>query len=183
MEHKNDPIKIGISSCLLGNHVRWDAGHRRDQFIVETLGRYFDYVPVCPEVECGLGVPRETLRLVGDWHHPRLVTTNTKIDHTERMKEWAAKRLKELEYEKLCGFIFKSESPSSGMIRVKVYPGNNVLPVKKGIGIFAKAFMDHFPKTPIEDDRRLHHSKTCENFIQQIFAIKQWQDVLSKKSR
>ncbi len=172
MKHQDNPIKIGISSCLLGNHVRWNAGHSGDPFIIETLVRYVEYVPVCPEVECGFGVPRETLRLEGDWRNPRLVATNTKIDHTERMKTWADKRLKELVHEKLCGFIFKSGSPSSGMIRVKVYPEGHSPPVRKGTGIFAKVFMDQFPKIPIEDERRLCHPKIRENFIQQVFAMK-----------
>jgi len=172
MKCHNYKIKIGISSCLLGNRVRWNANHSQDQFITETLGPYIKYVPVCPEVECGLGIPRETIRLVGNWHHPRLVTTNTKIDHTERMKQWAAKKLSSLEHEKLSGFIFKSKSPSCGIIMVKVYPGNNVPPVKKGMGIFAKAFMNHFAKIPIEDDRRFHDPKICENFIEQAFKIK-----------
>ena len=112
---------LGISACLLGQEVRFDGGHQLDRFITDTLGRYVEFVPVCPEVECGLGVPREAMRLVGDPEAPRLMTVRTKIDHTERMVKWARKRVQELEQEDLCGFIFKSKSPSSGMERVRVY--------------------------------------------------------------
>ena len=150
-----EKIKLGISSCLLGNKVRYDGGHRLDPFITETLGRYVDFVPVCPEVECGLGVPREAMHLEGDPRNPRLVTIHTKIDHTDKMVQWARKRAAELEKEGLCGFIFKSGSPSSGMERVKVYGGKGG-PAKTGVGLFAREFMDRFPLIPVEDEGRLH---------------------------
>ena len=114
MEEK---IRLGISSCLLGNPVRFDGGHKHDRFLTDTLGRYVDYVPVCPEVECGMPIPREALRLVGDPESPRLVTSRTNIDHTEPMQSWAEKRLTLLAEEQLDGFIFKTRSPSSGMDR------------------------------------------------------------------
>jgi uncharacterized protein YbbK (DUF523 family) len=100
---------------------RYDGGHKRDRFVTDTLGQFSEFVPVCPEVECGLGVLRESMHLVGDPDSPRLVTSRTNIDHTERMIAWARKRVQELEKEDLCGFIFKSRSPSSGMERVRVY--------------------------------------------------------------
>ena len=175
-----DRIKVGISSCLLGEKVRWNGGHKQDRFMIETLGQFVQYVPVCPEVECGLGVPRETLRLVGNPENPRLLTTKTRIDHTERMKKWAEERLKELEKENLCGFIFKSDSPSSGMVRIKVY--NEKGSVKKnGIGIFARMFMAHFPRIPVEDDRRLHDPKIRENYIESIFVLEKWREALARK--
>ncbi len=173
-----DKIKIGISSCLLGNNVRWNGGHKMDRFLANTLGEFVEFVPVCPEVECGLGVPRETLRLVGDPASPRLVTTKTKEDKTDQMQAWARGRLKDLEKEDLCGFIFKCDSPSSGMIRVKVY-NKGGMPEKKGVGIFARMFMEHFPRVPVEDDGRLHNPGIRENYIEQIFTLKRWRDVLS----
>jgi uncharacterized protein YbgA (DUF1722 family)/uncharacterized protein YbbK (DUF523 family) len=173
----NDRIRIGVSACLLGENVRWNGGHKRDHFLTDTLGQYVEYVPVCPEVECGLGIPRETLRLVGDVDAPRLVTSRTNIDHTDRMKNWAKERLKELEQADLCGFIFKSDSPSSGMERVKVY-GTKGMPEKKGIGIFARAFMEKFPRIPVEEEGRLHDPKLRENFIESIFTLKRWRDAL-----
>jgi uncharacterized protein YbbK (DUF523 family) len=157
-------IKLGISSCLLGENVRYDGGHRLDRFLTDTLGNYVSYVPVCPEVECGLGVPRESMRLVGDPNAPRLVTSRSQRDLTEQMLAWARKRVAELEHEKLCGFIFKAKSPSSGMERVKVY-NETGMPVKKGVGIFARKFVERFPLLPVEDDGRLHDPKIRENFI------------------
>jgi len=115
-----EKIKLGISSCLLGNPVRWNSGHKLDKYLVNTLGQFVDYVPVCPEVEAGFGVPRESFRLVGDPENPRLITFKTKNDLTDQMQCWAKKRVRELEKEDMSGFIFKSDSPSSGMIRVKV---------------------------------------------------------------
>src|SRR5210317_1315596 len=162
-------ITIGVSSCLLGNEVRYDGGHKHDRYITETLGRYLSFVPVCPEVECGLPIPREAMRLVGEVDRPRLVTNKTGVDHTDRMLTWARKKVAELEKENLCGFIFKNRSPSSGMERVKVYDGNNV-PRAVGVGIFARAFKDHFPLLPTEEEGRLHDPLLRENFIEQIFV-------------
>ncbi len=119
-------IRLGISRCLLGDPVRFDGNHHLDRFLVKTLGSYVDYFSVCPEVECGMGIPRETLRLVGDPESPRLMTSRTKNDCTEQMRSWACNRVRELENENLCGFIFKSKSPSSGMERVKVYNEGSV---------------------------------------------------------
>ena len=169
----NERVRLGISSCLLGNAVRWNSGHKMDRYLTRTLGQFVDYVPVCPEVEAGFGVPRESMRLVGDPENPRLITFKSKTDNTERMLRWARKRVKELEKEDLHGFIFKSDSPSSGMIRVKVYTEKG-MPVKKGVGMFAREFMNHFPLIPAEDDGRLHDPKIRENFIERIFALQRW---------
>ena len=92
-------IKLGISTCLLGENVRWNGGHSRDAFITDTLGQFVGFVPVCPEVECGFGVPREPFRLVGDPAAPRLITRETKVDYTDRMLAWARQRVIELEKE------------------------------------------------------------------------------------
>lgn len=177
----DNKIKIGISACLLGQEVRWNGGHKRNRYLTDTLGEYVEWVPVCPEVEIGLGIPRETLRLVGDPEDPRLVTTKTRIDHTDRMKTWAAERLAALEKDGLCGFIFKSDSPSSGMIRVKVY-GEKGMPQKKGVGVFARAFMAYFPLIPVEEDGRLNDPRIRENFIDQIFTLKRWRENRSRRS-
>lgn len=172
-ESSPENIRMGISSCLLGNKVRYDGGHKHDKYITGTLGQYFEFVPVCPEVECGLPIPREAMRLVGDPENPRLVTNKTGVDHTERMTSWASQRVKELEKEGLCGFIFKSRSPSSGMERVKVYDDNNV-PRAVGEGLFAKAFKLHFPLLPVEEEGRLHDILLRENFIESVFLYKRW---------
>ncbi len=177
-----EKIKFGISACLLGENVRYDGGHKLDRFLTDTIGQYVKYVPVCPEVECGLGVPRESMHLEGDPDSPCLVTTYSKQDMTERMIRWARKRITELEKEDLCGFIFKSNSPSSGMERIRVY-NEKGMPVKKGVGIFAKIFMDHFPLLPVEDEGRLQDPNLRENFIERIFTLKGWREVLAKKER
>jgi uncharacterized protein YbgA (DUF1722 family)/uncharacterized protein YbbK (DUF523 family) len=170
-------VRLGISSCLLGNAVRWNSGLKMDRYLTRTLGQFVDYVPVCPEVEAGFGVPRESMRLVGDPEKPRLITFKTKTDQTDQMLRWARKRVKELEKEDLHGFIFKSDSPSSGMIRVKVYTEKG-MPVKKGVGMFAREFMAHFPLIPVEDDGRLHDPNIRENFIERIFALRRWRQTV-----
>jgi uncharacterized protein YbgA (DUF1722 family) len=124
-------------------------------------------------VECGLPVPREAMRLVGDPEHPRLVTIKTRIDHTDRMLKWASRRARELDREDLCGFVFKSRSPSSGMKSVKVY-NDDGMPSQTGVGLFAKAFMDRFPLLPVEDEGRLNDALLRENFIERIFAFHRW---------
>ena len=176
-----EKIKIGISSCLLGNAVRYDGGHKLDRFLRDTLGQYVDYVPVCPETECGMGIPRESMRLEGKTGAPRLVTHRTREDKTEMMLRWAKKRVAELEAENLCGFIFKSDSPSSGMERVKVYDDKG-MPAKTGVGIFARIFMEHFPLLPVEEEGRLHDTGLRENFIDRIFTLKRWREIRNMKS-
>src|SRR5262245_49711214 len=121
MARTDAPIRIGISSCLLGQEVRYDGGHKRDAFLTETFGRYVQWVPVCPEVEIGLGIPREPIRLVGADRDVHLVGTRTGTDHTRVMQEYAAKRVRELAQEDLCGYVLKKSSPSCGMERVKIY--------------------------------------------------------------
>ena len=177
MERK---IKLGISTCLLGENVRFDGGHKLDRFLRDTLGRYVAYVPVCPEVECGLPVPREAMRLEGTPDSPRLVTSHSKQDMTERMVTWARKRVVELEKDGLMGYIFKSDSPSSGMERVRVYDEKG-MPSKKGIGMFARVFMEHFPLLPVEEEGRLHDPVLRENFIERIFALRRWREVLEQR--
>jgi uncharacterized protein YbgA (DUF1722 family)/uncharacterized protein YbbK (DUF523 family) len=171
-------IKLGISSCLLGEKVRFDGGHKLDHFITETLGKFVEFVPVCPEVECGLGIPREAMHLVASPEGPRLVTVRTQVDHTERMLAWARKRIVELEQEDLCGFIFKSDSPSSGMERVKIYSGKGMA-AKTGVGLFAREFMQHFPLLPVEEEGRLHDPGLRENFLESLFTMKRWRDTLA----
>ncbi len=166
-------IRIGVSTCLMGEPVRYDGGHSHDRYVTDTLGRYVEFVPVCPEAEAGLGVPREPMRLVGDPKSPRLMTIKTSKDMTDVLLTWARQRVRELADEDLCGFIFKSKSPSSGMERVKVY-GKGGMPVKKGVGLFAAAFMESFPLVPVEEDGRLHDPGLRENFIERIFALKRW---------
>ena len=173
-------INLGISSCLLGEQVRYDGGHKRDRYLTDILGKYVQWVPVCPEVECGLPIPREAMRLVGDPEAARLVTRKTGVDHTARMSKWATKRLKELEDSDLCGFIFKTRSPSSGYTGVKVYSESG-MPSRKGRGLFAGAFVDRFPLIPVEDEGRLNDPKLRENFIERVFVFRRWKDFLNER--
>ena len=172
-------IKLGISACLLGEKVRFDGGHKLDRFITETLGKFVEFVPVCPEVECGLGIPREAMHLVVAPDGPRLVTVRSQVDHTERMLAWARKRIVELEQEDLCGFIFKSDSPSSGMERVKIYSSKGGGAAKTGVGLFAREFMQHFALLPVEEEGRLHDPGLRENFLERLFTMKRWRDTLA----
>jgi len=173
-------IKLGVSACLLGKEVRYNGGHSRDPFITDALSRYAEFFPVCPEVECGFPTPREAMRLEGDPESPRLITRYTRTDHTEKMATWCRKRARELEELDLDGFIFKKGSPSSGMERVKVYDDGGA-PTKRGIGMFARAFMEHFPLIPVEEDERLHDLNLRENFIEAIFVFKRWRESLAPK--
>lgn len=177
----SDEIKVGISACLLGEKVRYDGGHQLDPFLASTLGQFVRFVPVCPEVECGLPVPREPMRLEGDPEHPRLITRHTRIDHTERMLSWAGRRVEELAREELAGFIFKSKSPSSGMERVKVYTATGM--VKKGVGMFARELMARLPLLPVEDEGRLHDPGLRENFIERLFVYQRWRRLLRDNPR
>ena len=173
-----DPVKLGISHCLLGENVRYDGGHKLDRYLRDVVGPFVEWVPVCPEVECGLPVPREAMRLVGDPESPRLVTTKTLVNQTERMERWIARRLPELAGEDLCGFIFKTRSPSSGMRDVKVYTEAG-MPSKKGVGLFAGAFMEAFPHIPVEDEGRLQDAGLREKFIERVFVFHRWKRMVA----
>lgn len=172
-------LRLGISACLLGQRVRYDGQHKRDAFLADTLGAFVDFVPVCPEVECGLPVPREAMRLVGSVASPRLMTQRTNVDLTDQMQAWAHCRIRELRKEDLCGFVFKSRSPSSGMERVKVYNGRGGLS-GRAPGMFARAFMEAFPLLPVEDEGRLNDSRLRENFVERIFTMKRYRDAIGK---
>lgn len=174
-----EEIKIGVSSCLLGNPVRYDGGHKHDRYITDILGNYFKFVPVCPEVESGLTIPRETMRLVGDVENPRLLTSRSGQDYTEQMQQFCVRKVEELVKENLCGFIFKKDSPSSGLFRVKVYHQSGKSAQKIGRGLFASAMAGQFPQLPMEEEGRLHDPGIRENFIEHIFCYKRWKDFLA----
>ncbi len=171
-------IKIVVSACLLGEHVRYDGGHKHDRYITDILGSHFSFVPVCPEVGCGLPTPRESMRLEGDPANPRLMTGKTRIDKTDQMLAFCEIKVNELESEDLCGFIFKKDSPSSGLFRVKVY--NNGVAVKNGSGLFAAAVARHFPLLPMEEEGRLNDLVIRENFIERVFSYRRWKDFLKE---
>jgi uncharacterized protein YbgA (DUF1722 family)/uncharacterized protein YbbK (DUF523 family) len=173
-------INVGVSSCLLGEKVRYDGGHKHDRYITDVLGKFFHFVPVCPEVDCGMSTPREAMRLVGDASQPRLITIKTGVDKTSQMLAFCERKVKELDQADLCGFIFKKDSPSSGLFRVKVY-NDKGMAVKNGSGLFANAVAEHFPLLPVEEEGRLNDLAIRENFIERIFSYRRFKDFLANK--
>ena len=174
------PIRIGISACLLGQEVRFDGGHKRDAFLTDVLGPHVEWVPLCPEVEVGMGTPRETLRLVRDDGVIRMVTTRTGVDHTERMSSWASKRVGTLAREDLDGYVLKKDSPSCGMERVKVY-GATGPASRDGRGLFAAALLSGLPLVPVEEEGRLCDPRLRENFIERAFAYRRLKDLFAAR--
>jgi uncharacterized protein YbgA (DUF1722 family)/uncharacterized protein YbbK (DUF523 family) len=163
------PIRIGISACLLGETVRFDGGHKRDPFLTSAFSPFVEWVPVCPEVECGLGTPREAMRLVGTAGQVRLITVKSGIDLTERMETYARRRVVELAAEDLSGYVLKKDSPSCGLERVKVYNAHQV-PARSGRGVFAERLVQSVPNLPVEDEGRLSDHRLRENFVERVFA-------------
>jgi uncharacterized protein YbgA (DUF1722 family)/uncharacterized protein YbbK (DUF523 family) len=174
------PIRIGISSCLLGEGVRFDGGHKKDSFLTGTFGRFVEWVPVCPEVECGLGTPRESMRLVSVEGRVRLLTGKTGVDHTDRMTGYSEQRVDELASAELCGYVLKKDSPSCGLERVKVYGTHNV-PMKSGRGIFAARLVERFPNLPVEEEGRLSDPPLRENFVERVFAYSRLRALFGSK--
>ena len=168
---REQPIRLGISSCLLGESVRYDGGHKRSRFATDLLGPFVSFVPVCPELEAGMGVPRPAMRLLRDGETVRLVEIESGVDHTRRMRRYAAGRVRALRGLELCGYILKKDSPSCGMTRVKVY-GERGMARRDGRGIFAGTLLEAFPDLPVEDEGRLNDGRLRENFIERVFAYR-----------
>jgi len=166
-----EEIRVGISSCLLGHKVRYDGGHKRDSLITGALSHFMTFVPLCPEVEVGMPVPRPAIRLVRLSGQVRLVDPRHGVDHTESMQNWSEAKARELAKLDLSGYILKKDSPSCGMERVKVYsekgPG-----VRDGVGLFAQALLRQLPFLPVEEEGRLNDPPLRENFIERIFAYR-----------
>lgn len=162
-------INVGVSSCLLGNEVRYNGGHARDRYVVDILAEHFTFVKVCPEEEIGMGTPRPTVRLQGHRDEPRMVEPVEGRDWTRPMIQWSARRARDMAADDLSGFIFKSKSPSCGVFRVKVYKDNGNLG-DPGSGLFAREVMRRYPLLPIEEEGRLHDAGLRENFLERVFA-------------
>lgn len=170
-------IPVGISSCLLGQEVRFDGGHKHDAYITGTLGQYFEFRPFCPEVEIGLGVPRPTLHLVRIGEEIRCVgVKDPERDVTDRLRR-RAEQLKD-QHAELCGYILKKDSPSCGMERVKVY--GNGQPRREGVGLYAEALMKANPLLPVEEEGRLGDPGLRENFIQRVYVFYRWKKMLAE---
>ena len=171
-------IRIGISACLLGEKVRFDGGHKQDPFLSGTFGRFVEWVPVCPEVEAGLGTPREAMRLVRTQDGVRLLTVKTARDLTATLDDYAERRVEALAAEELCGYVLKKDSPSCGLERVKVYGAHSV-PTKSGRGRFAVRLVERFPDLPVEEEGRLSDPRLRENFVERVFAYWRLRALLS----
>ncbi len=176
----DERIRLGVSSCLLGATVRYDGGHKRDRFLTDVLGRYVEWVPVCPEVELGMGVPREPVRLVGAAASPRMVGVRSGTDHTERMRRFAADRVRALAALDLSGYVFKKDSPSCGVERVRVH-GASGMPSRRGRGLFATAFTTAFPLVPVEEEGRLEDAVLRERFVERIFCYRRWRRLVARR--
>jgi len=177
-------IKVGISTCLLGEKVRYDAGHKLHRYSVDILSEYFTFVPVCPELEVGMGVPREAVRLVGEIDNPSMVGNKTDTDWTAKMNRYTAGRIKQRDLSDLCGYILKKDSPSCGMERVKIYHDSGMAE-RKAVGFWARRIMDNFPILPVEEEGRLNDNRLRENFIVRVFAYSRlrslFKDTFSRK--
>jgi len=169
--HDDATIRVGISTCLLGQQVRWDGGHKREAFLTDVLAPYLEWVPVCPEVEIGMGIPREPVQLVRAEGEIRMLGTRSRRDWTEPMREYAARRVRALESLDLCGYVLKKDSPSCGMERVKVRDAKN-MPKRDGRGLFAEALLSANPALPVEEEGRLNDAVLRENWIERVFAYR-----------
>lgn len=176
--NKEAQIRIGISACLLGQKVRFDAGDKKDRYLTDILGGYFNFVAVCPELEVGMGIPREALHLVGAIEAPRMVGSKTGEDWTDRINKCNHKRIRELASETLSGYVLKKDSPSCGMERVKLY-NEKGMAERKARGMYAKALMDQYPLLPVEEEGRLNDARLRENFIVRVFAYHRLQNLFN----
>ncbi|MHC4452494.1 MAG: YbgA family protein [Planctomycetota bacterium] len=176
---EDQPLRLGVSTCLLGEEVRFDSGHARDRFVTDTLGQWFEYVPVCPEVEIGMGIPRPTIRLVDEGQGIRLVAPSTGEDFTERMTAFAEAKVAELMKLDLDGYILKKNSPSCGLERIRVY--RNEVPAQRNEkGVFAAKLAERWPALPIEEEGRLNDPALRENFIERVFARNRWRKLVGR---
>lgn len=170
-------LRLGISSCLLGEEVRYDGGHKHDRYLTGILGNYVRWLPLCPEVEIGLGVPRPTIRLQGTVEEPKLIEPKTGNDLTDKMNGWARDKMAEIASWDLHGYVLKKGSPSCGVYRVRVYD-HNEMPVRDGRGLFAARLTEHFPLLPVEEEGRLHDIPLREKFIERLFVFERWKRFL-----
>lgn len=169
--------KLGISACLLGANVRYNGGHKASRLCLEDFARHFDFVPLCPEVAIGLGVPRPTLRLVGEATQPRAVASavdsrDATLDHSAALRRYGAEQAGQL--SELGGFIFMQKSPSCGLHRVKLYAEDGQPPMAGARGLFAEAFCAARPELPVEEEGRLHDPRLRENFVTRVYAHLDW---------
>jgi uncharacterized protein YbgA (DUF1722 family)/uncharacterized protein YbbK (DUF523 family) len=175
-----DIIRVGVSTCLLGREVRYDGGHKRDRWVTDTLSQFISFVPVCPELEVGMGVPRPAVHLEGDPDNPRMVSRDGDQDWTDRMNRYSQERVRRRDLADLCGYILKSRSPSCGMERVKVKVTAEASE-RTGIGLYARALLARFPHLPIEEEGRLNDPVLRDNFVVRLFAYHRLQQLYRQR--
>jgi len=159
--------RLGISACLLGARVRYDGGHKLDRVLRNALGRHVEFIPICPETGCGLGVPREPMQLAGNAAKPALRVHGTGPDLAPRLRAWTRDCLAELGGKRLCGFVFKSKSPSCGLRDTRMHDSTGGV-TGTGSGIFAKAFTARFPALPVTDENRLKTAAARRRFLKRV---------------
>jgi len=165
-------IPVGVSSCVLGNPVRYDGGNKHDKFVSQILSDYFTYQPICPEMAIGMGTPRPTIRLQQQNGRIRLRQSTQEaeaLDVTEKMQAFAEQTMATL--DSLCGYIVCAKSTSCGMERVPIYAENGQHVESKGSGLFTYHLMKTLPWLPVEESGRLHDTRLRENFINRVFAL------------
>lgn len=169
MSDADRKLRLGVSSCLLGESVRYDAGHKHNRFLTDGLGAFVEWVSVCPEVEAGLGVPRPSMQLRRQGEELRLLEPRSEVDHTDRMRRYSDTRVRGLRKLELSGYVLKKDSPSCGAFRVKAYTAKG--PARRDArGLFAEALMAALPNLPVEEEGRLQDAPLRENFIERVFA-------------
>lgn len=179
-EEAKTVIRVGVSSCLLGQEVRYDSGHKKDRYLTDILDDYVEWVSICPEVESGMSTPRPAMRLVEDGHNVRMAEIKSNIDHTTQMTKFSQLRVRKLRDQNLCGYILKKNSPSCGMTRVKIWKDKG-MPRRDGRGLYASALIDAYPNLPVEEEGRLHDAALRENFIERVFAYRRLQDLFQPR--
>lgn len=181
LDLEKNKIKIGLSSCLLGEKVRYDGQGAEDKFVSVDLARYFEYIKVCPEMAIGMGTPRETIRLVDENGQVKVKNREGSNDYTDKMVSFSAIKVKQLAEENLSGYIFKKSSPSCGAFKIKLYNTAGETIHNNEAGVFAKKFQETYPWIPVEEDGRLNDAALRHNFLSRVFAYKRWQILIGEQ--
>lgn len=177
-------LRLGVSACLLGKQVRFDGGHKKNDFLCDSMGRFVEWVPVCPEVGAGMPIPRETLRLVSQAQETRLLGNRSQQDFTDVMRAWSENKVEEIAGLDVDGFVLKKDSPSCGITRVKVYPEKEGLaPSRTGSGVFAAVLQERLPSLPIAEEGWMEDGALRESFLAQVFTYRRAKKALKTPSR
>lgn len=175
----SDTIKIGVSACVAGERVRHDRSHRRSAYLTETLARHVEFVPICPEIACGMGIPREPLRQVDCAGEIRLIGYESGLDLTDKMTRWADRVLEGLDKEGVCGFVLRVHSSSCAERKAKIYSTKG-LPPRLGPGFFTRMLQARYPLLPVVSSEGLQNAELRENFVRRVFTLHRWRALTAK---